>query len=139
MSEKIRLKNGQEFEIIPMGIELRGNQRIFKFKSTLTYAEVLGLLSNEDNVSSISYVLADGTIDKTYLDCVVLKGLGFNPGYQVDENTTADVYTAEISVDAVERALKNIQKTLTELKENSEVSNATVDYILCEAIPTLVG
>ncbi len=139
MKEKIKLKNGQEFETIPGGIETQGNRRIFKFTSTLTHDEILSIFTNEDNISLISYVLADGTIDKTYLDCVELKGLGFNPGYQVDGNTTADVYTAELSIDPVERLLKNIQKALTELKGNSEVANATIDYILCEAIPTLVG
>jgi len=70
MKEKIKLKNGQEFETIPGGIETQGNRRIFKFTSTLTHDEILSIFTNEDNISLISYVLADGTIDKTYLDCV---------------------------------------------------------------------
>lgn len=113
MKEKIRLKNGQEFEIIPMGIEVQGNRRIFKFVSELSYPEVLEVFANEDNISKIEYILADGTTGRTYLDCVSLKALGFNPKYQVFEDATADVFIVEISIDAVERVLKALQNNMT--------------------------
>jgi len=112
MKEKIKLKNGQKFEIIPMGIETQGNRRIFKFTSELSYSDVLAILTNEENIEKIEYILADGTTDRTYLDCISLKALGFNPNYQVFEDATADVFIAEISIDAVERVLKALQKNM---------------------------
>lgn len=114
MKEKIKLKNGQEFEIIPMGIEVQGNRRVFKFVSDMSYTEVLEVFSDEDNLSKIDYILADGYVDKTYLDCISLKSLSFNPGYQVGDGT-ADVYIAEISADAAEAQSKQMQKCIYDL------------------------
>ncbi len=114
MKEKIKLKNGQEFEIIPMGIEVQGNRRIFKFVSELSYTEVLESFSDEDNLSKIDYILADGSVDKTYLDCISLKSLSFNPYYQVGDKTI-DVYIAEISTDAAEAQSKQMQKYIYDL------------------------
>jgi len=114
MKEKIKLKNGQEFEIIPMGIEMQGNRRIFKFVSELSYPEVLESFSNEDNLSKIDYILANGSVDKTHLDCISLKSLSFNPGYQVGDESV-DVYIAEISADAAEARAKQMQKCIYDL------------------------
>lgn len=114
MKEKIKLKNGQEFEIIPMGIEVQGNRRVFKFVSELSYPKVLEMFSDEDNISKIDYILADGSVDKTYLDCISLKSLSFNPYYQVGDKTI-DVYIAEISTDTAEARTKQMQKCIYDL------------------------
>jgi hypothetical protein len=112
MAEKIRLKNGQEFELVPMGIDTRDTEkrRYFKIISILTYAELLTILSNSVNLESIDYILEDGTTSKTFLDCVSLKGLEFKIGYIIDDTTTKDIFIIEVSTDAVEKTLQVIQK-----------------------------
>ena len=132
--EKIKLSNNQEFELIPMGISTddTNKRRYFKFTSSLTYAEILTLFSESANLASVSYILADVTVGATYADCVALKSLSYIINYKVDDLTTANIYVAEISTDTAE-------KVLQEIKSLIETSSVTIDYILCEAIPTLVG
>lgn len=117
MKEKIKLKNGQEFELIPMGISTNEFTKVrkFKFKSSLAYAEILAMFSDFSNIEKIDYVLADGTVEKTYLDCVSLKSFGFSPNYKIDENTTADIFVVEIGIDIVERTIQEINSQIDDL------------------------
>jgi hypothetical protein len=115
--EKIKLKNGQEFELVPMGINTNEftKRRIFKFKSNLTYTDVLAMFLEYENIEKIDYILADGTVGKTYLDCVKLMHFGFSPNYEVDVNTTADIFIVELSVDSFEKKLKEMNSNLDDL------------------------
>ena len=110
--EKIRLKNGQEFELVPMGIDIRESLKTFKIVTTLTQEEIISAFS-VDNIASVEYILIDGTVTETYLDCVALKGLGLTLDYQVDESTAKDIYTVIISTDATERALNQMKENVT--------------------------
>lgn len=134
MSEKIKLKNGQIFELIPMGIKTKTLEktRVFKVVSDLAYDEMLAILSDSVNIGSIEYITEDNLVTKTYLDCVSLKGLEFRPEYQITDMDTHDIYVFELSTDIIERQLLSVSKSL-------DAANVTIDYILTEAIPTIVG
>lgn len=110
--EKIRLKDGTEVNLIPMGITEKPNLRIFKFVSELAYEEILGKF-NERNIEEINYILADDTIGATYKDCVALKSLTFVPKMQIDDNTLSDVYIITVSTDAIEKMMSELSSGLT--------------------------
>ena len=126
MTEKIRLKDGTEFELIPMGITEKANLRIFKFMSELTHEDILDKF-NENNIEKIDYILVDESIGITYEDCVALKSLTFVPNVQVDDNTISDIYVVAISTDAVERDMQSINKELTNI----------VDTIIMMSMPIM--
>lgn len=113
--EKIRLSNGAEFMLVPMGIETRDKLRCFKFVSELNYYDILSNFSNTDNLLIVEHVLADGTVGTTYSDSVVYKSLTFAPGVAIDDNTVSDVYMVAISTDPVEREIKNLKTDIDDL------------------------
>ena len=124
--EKIRLKDGTEFDLIPMGIDNREKFRIIKFTSELTHAEILAKFS-DINIEEINYILADNSIGATYEDCVALKSLTFIPNVRVDDNTVSDIYVVVISTDAVERALQTLNEELVNI----------VDTIIMMSMPIM--
>ena len=109
--EKIRLKDGTELNLIPMGIDNKEKFRIIKFTSELTHAEILAKFS-DINIEEINYILADNSIGATYEDCVTLKSLIFIPNVQVNDNTVSDIYVVAISTDEVERKLQTLNKEM---------------------------
>ena len=112
--EKIRLKDGAEFDLIPMGIDNKEKFRIIKFTSELTHAEILAKFS-DINIEEINYILADNSIGATYEDCVTLKSLTFIPNVRVDDNTVSDIYVVALSTDAVERTLQTLNTDISGL------------------------
>lgn len=113
--EKIKLKNGQEFTLIPMGITTAEKIRIFRVTSTLSYEEIKTAVSNTDNISSIDYTLADGNTYRTYADCVSFKGLAFDKGVKIDDSTISDVYAISLSTDAVEKSMIDLNNQIDDL------------------------
>lgn len=112
--EKIRLKDGTEFELIPMGIDNKDRLRIIKFISELPHAEILAKFS-ETNIEKVEHILADETIGTTYEDCTAFKSLTFIPDVQVNDNTISDIYVVAISTDATGRALQTLNTDLNGL------------------------
>lgn len=112
--EKIRLKDGTEFDLIPMPIEDKENLRIIKFTSELTHAEILAKFS-DINIEEINYILADNSIGATYEDCVTLKSLTFIPNVQIDDNTVSDIYVVVLSTDAVERGMQTLREKMVDI------------------------
>jgi hypothetical protein len=106
--EKIRLNNGAEFNLIPMGICTKGNIRIYKFISEIPYADILSEVSNPLNISKIDHILSDNTIGTTYADGVTYKSLTFMPNVAIEDNVISDIYVVCISIDAVENALQSL-------------------------------
>ena len=125
--EKIRLKDGTEFELIPMGIDNKDKLRIIKFISALPYEDILAKFTDVINLEYMEYILADGSIGTTYEDCVTFKSLTFIPNVQVDDNTVSDIYVVAISTDAVERDMQSINKELTNI----------VDTIIMMSMPIM--
>lgn len=111
MTEKIRLKDGTELNLIPMGIAEKSNLRVFKFTSEMAHEEMLEKF-DESNIEKIDYILADESIGATYKDCIVLKSLTFVPNVQADDNTLSDVYMATISTDPLERGMKTLRSEM---------------------------
>lgn len=114
MTEKIRLKDGTELDLIPMGIDNRGSLRIIKFVSELPHNEILAKFS-DDNTEKIDYILADDSIGATYEDCVALKSLTFISNVQVDDNTVSDIYVVVLSTDAVERGIQTLKEQVVDI------------------------
>jgi len=112
--ERIVLKNGQEFEIIPMGINTNEfmKRRTFKFISNLPYDEVKNIFMTNSNLEEIDYVLADGS-RHTYTDCAKLKQLSQQYSVRVGEENQRDVYVAVISTDTLERDLQKVKENVT--------------------------
>lgn len=101
--EKIRLKSGQEFDLVPVGIREDAKRRSF-----IIYAD--GNIENafsESNIDRIEYISESGEVLKTYLDCVKTVAIGKDI-----ENGT---YTVEVSIDAVERRLKEVDAQMNDL------------------------
>ena len=130
MTEKIRLKDGTELNLIPMGITERTNLRVFKFTSELDHEEILEKF-NESNIEKINYILADESIGATYKDCVALKSLTFVPNVQVGDNTVADIYVVAVSTDVTERELQR-------LGEQTQMTMEAVNTLLLEFIPQIM-
>lgn len=113
--EKIRLSNKQEFELIPMGISNSGNSRSFRLITTLSHEEVKALFLDTNNISQIEYILADGTVDRTYLDCTSLKSVNSLLNYKIDDSNVHDVIEVVLNVSEVERTLQNIDTEIDNL------------------------
>lgn len=127
--EKLRLSNGQEFDVIPMGIKNLGDIRTFEIVSNLDYRDILQQFTNTENINTIEYILADGTIDTTYMDCVGFKNIKYSPKASEEDNMIQHVYTVELSVNAVERLLKSLQSKIDKLEKENEIlkqENATL-------------
>jgi len=136
--EKIILNNKQEFEIIPMGIseDTAKKRRSFKFISILYYEEIKTIFSNSENLSSIDYVLADGT-RTTFADCVSYKGLGFTPDYQIDDITVSDIYSVTISTDILEQGMKILLKEIAEQKIVNSQVNTSFEELMLDILPAM--
>lgn len=130
MTEKIRLKNGKEFDLIPMGISERNEIRCFKFVSNIPYYEILAEFEDESNLETIEHVLTDGTIGNTYADCVKYKSLTFIPDVQIDDNNVKDIYIISISTNEVERELK-------QTREDLKVTMSALHAILTDILPLI--
>lgn len=111
MSEKLKLANGQEFDLIPMGVipDESKKVRYFRFTSEMTDSELKAIFFNSSNLTSVDYIQEDGAT-KTYADCVKTLVLSFVPNFKVDDNTTADIYIVTVSIDEVGMALKTAQE-----------------------------
>jgi hypothetical protein len=114
MNEKIRLKDGMEFDLIPMGIVNKDKVRIFKFITELPYEDIL-LKFTDTNIEEIKYILADNSIGATYEDCVTFKSLTFVPNVQIDDNTVSDIYIVVLSTDAVERGMQTLKEQMVDI------------------------
>lgn len=125
--EKIRLKDGTEFELIPMGIDNKDKLRIIKFISALPYEDILAKFTDVINLECIEHILADNGIGTTYEDCTAFKSLTFIPDMQVDDNIMSDIYVVVFSTDAVERELQSI---------NSEMINI-VNTVVMMSMPKM--
>ena len=127
--EKIKLKNGQEFELVPMGIvnDDMNKRRKFKIVSELPYEEIKAIFNDADNIAVIDYAV-DTTVSKTYADCVILKSLKFEVGYRIDESTERDIYIIELSTDEVPMVLQKIQETLNsnQLTNDRSIGETTI-------------
>jgi hypothetical protein len=119
--EKIRLASGTEFGLVPMGIVDKDKLRYFKFVSSLSYDEIKAIFSESNNVSSIDYVLSDGSTYLTYADGVAYKCLSFVPDVAIDDNTVSDVYIVTISTDPTGKAIQTL---------NAEMDNITNTIVM---------
>lgn len=99
--EKIKLKNGQLFDLVSMGITSSDKRRSFTFTSTLAFTDI-ELSFTDSNVSNIQYLSATDEILASYTDCVTLKSLL--------RDIEGGTYTAVISVDAFDRKILDLQK-----------------------------
>lgn len=100
--EKIRINNN-EFELVPMGVTENDKKRTLKLTSNKTSVEIEEIFSD---VSKISLILEDGT-EKTWLDGVKTTAI---------TNHLDGTYTVEISTDAVERRIAELQAEIQALK-----------------------
>jgi hypothetical protein len=113
--ERIRLSNGTEFTLIPMGIEERDRLRYFKFTSDLNYYDILAEFENSDNLAVIEHILADGSVGATYNDCVSFKTLTYAPDVEIGDKTVTDIYIVCVGTDAVERTLQALNTNIDDL------------------------
>jgi len=97
--EKIKLNNGQIFNIIPMGINTNeyGKSRKFSFTSDLGYGEIEIAFSME-NIRKIEYLSTADEILKTYIDSISLKSLSKEFDKQVEDGIIADVYSVMLNL-----------------------------------------
>lgn len=113
--DKVRLKNGTEFDLIPMGIDTKGNLRILKIITDMPHDDIVTEFTNPDNIAKIDHFLGDGTIGATYEYCVSFKSLTFIPSVQIDDNTVSDIWVALLSTDAVERKLETLNAEMVNI------------------------
>lgn len=132
--DKIKLSDSKltEFDLIPNGIEEKTDQKLryFKFITPLIYEDVFTLFNSSENLTKVFHILADGQTDTTYTDCVALKSLKITPNYKIDDKTTATVYTAELSIDAVEKALKSFNENLTGIQQRNDNAVAELTIMI---------
>ena len=101
--EKIRLKNRQEFELLPVGISdnMVTKRRKFAFITELAYDDIYHAFADSDNISVIEHLSDAGEVLKAYADCVGLK--------QITRNVENGSYIVELSVDEMERRIKEME------------------------------
>ena len=133
--EKIKLKNGQEFELIPMGISTDNimKRREFAIMSELPFEEIKAIFSNIDNISEIHYT-KDNLTSKTYADCVGFKSIKLDTDYKIDENTITDIYIVELSIDAMEKELNELNEELK--AQQNEFDSAIAELTIMLALVT---
>ncbi len=106
-----------EFNLVPMGISVNDvkKTRSIRFISELDYPEIYTIVSNLNNMDTITIIGQDGNTQNTYADCIAFKGLGYEKDVVIDDVTTADVYTVTYSIDAVEKAMKSLNSQIDDL------------------------
>lgn len=125
MLETIKLANGQVFEVRNHGVIQNTvmKTRIFSINSDLGIAEVLSLFQDEDNISSITYSTDDKVRD-IFADCVSFKSIHY------DEQG----YIIELSTDAVEKRVKEMEKKIAQLEAAHEASQVPDETTIDPAI-----
>jgi hypothetical protein len=114
--ETIKLANDQVFEIRNHGVIQNTvmKTRIFNINSDLGIAEILSLFQDEANISSITYSMGENIRD-IFADCVSFKSI------HMDEQG----YTIELSTDAVEKRVKQMEIEIAALKAAQEATQTT--------------
>jgi hypothetical protein len=104
--EKIRLKNGQELELLPVGVSDNAvtKRRKFAFVTDMAYDDVYQAFADNNNISVIEHLSAAGEVLKTYADCTGLK--------QITRNIENGSYIVELSADEVERKIANLENSI---------------------------
>lgn len=119
-----------EHELVPVGITVNetNKTRSIRFISTLSYNDVINIVSNPDNFESITVIGEDGNTQSTFADCVAFKGLSFDKDIKIDDDTTTDVYTVTYSVDQLERAISDLQIKINnaQLLSDNAVAELTI-------------
>lgn len=110
MTEKIRLKDGTEFTLVPMGIDEKDKIIYIKIISELPCEDVFTKFADANNISQIEYILADGSIGAVYQDCIAFQFITYIPNVEIYDNTTSDIYIVALSTDLIERKLNATQQ-----------------------------
>lgn len=126
MTEKIRLKDETEIDLIPMGIKDIQNLRLFKIVSGMSHDDIINSFTT-DNIARVEHELADGSIGTVYEDLVKFKWSAYVPNVKVDDNTVADIYVVAVSTDATERSINNLKN---ELKVTTDALEVIIGMIL---------
>ena len=103
--EKIKLSNGQIFDLEPMGIITQNNKRIFTLQTNLTTEELAEIFSNPNNINRIQYILESGEVAVTYLDCAYATA--------ITKSINSSGYTVEIATDVMGRRVETNEKNTT--------------------------
>lgn len=122
--EKLIFKNGHVFDAAPLGTignDITKRRRV-TFASELGYAEVLAILSDQDNISQITYTLQNDIVIGIYTDCVSLKSLSVD----MDNGT----YTAEFSTDATEKKMQELQEKVAMLEFQNQEMQQTINVLV---------
>lgn len=110
---KIKLKSGQEFDLISLGYmrdETRKTMQ-FRFSSDLGIGEVQNIFKDTEAISAIDYILDSGTIKETFTDCVA---------YQSITQDAAGKYIVTLSTDVTSAKFEKITSELDIVKEESK-------------------
>lgn len=95
--EKIKLQDGQGFEIIPMGIKTTSKTIEFTFISCLSYEKIEEAF-NPKNINEIEYFSAANELLKIYKSCTKLKILSKKFGLKYEDGKSADVFSVELEL-----------------------------------------
>jgi hypothetical protein len=93
-----------------MGINTNNDRRKFTFTSELSYDSIVSSF-RDANIATVLYLSASEEILVTYADCVALKVLS--------KNIETGEYTAEVSINAVERQIKELRQQVDALTAGS--------------------
>jgi len=132
MTEKIRLNDGTEFTLIPMGIEDIDAEklRLFKITTDLPITEVITKFSDANAISYIEYILADNAIGAIYQDCTDFKSVEYIPNMQINDNTIAKVLIVKVSTDLLERKIVDLQNNINSTQEYIKTAIAELTILM---------
>ncbi len=126
--EKVKFGT-HEFDLVPMGNTADDikKTRSIQFISDMGMNDVFGIVTNPENYNLIEIIGQDGNPQNVYTDIAAFKHIGYTKDVEIDQGTTADVYTVTYSVDAVEKELSNLSNQLTVARSEIGSLNTQID------------
>lgn len=128
--EKIKLNDGTELTLVPMGIDRKDNKTILTVITSLNSLELEELVCNKENISRLQHLSHFDEELAIYTDCIKYISLEKKKDYYEEVEGLKDVYIITFSTDPILAALKATQKENAELKEQVTTLRETVDYLV---------
>lgn len=99
--EKLKLVDGQTFNLVPMGISTNNFDKVRQYSfvsDALSYEDIESAFANNGNINRIEYYSASDTLLKVYEDCVALKSVTKEFNKQIEDGIFGDIYIVTLSI-----------------------------------------